>query len=115
MYCIISNLNKYSVITFFYTYIKIKILDELTKSLLAPCGNMNINILSNNIKTVEFDNIEVYRTIPHNNLKTNLDMVLNKIKSQIGVIFFSPSGFHAICDLMPKQLFNQIHVSIYNL
>jgi len=73
---------------------------------------MNINILSNNIKTVKFENIEVYRTIPHNNLKTNLNMVLNQIKNQIGVIFFSPSGFHAILELIPKRLFNQIYVSI---
>lgn len=76
---------------------------------------MNINILSDSIKTVEFENIEVYRTIPHNKLKTNLDMVLSQIKDQIGVIFFSPSGFRAICDLMPKQLFNQIHVSIKSI
>jgi len=39
-------------------------------------------------------------------------MVLNQIKDQIGVIFFSPSGFRAILDLMPKQLFSQLHVSI---
>ncbi|XP_025411566.1 uroporphyrinogen-III synthase-like isoform X2 [Sipha flava] len=83
---------------------------ELTKSLLAPCGNMNINILSDNIKTVEFENIEVYRTIPHKNLKTNLDVVLSKINDQIGVVYFSPSGFRATCDFMPKQLLNQIHI-----
>ncbi|XP_025194912.1 uroporphyrinogen-III synthase-like [Melanaphis sacchari] len=83
---------------------------ELSKPLLAPCGNLNLNILSDNIKTVKFDNIEVYRTIPHNNLKTNLSMLLSQIKSQIGVIFFSPSGFRAIIDLMPKQLFNQLHI-----
>jgi len=39
-------------------------------------------------------------------------MVLNQIKDQIGVIFFSPSGFRAILDLTPKQLFSQFHVSI---
>jgi len=39
-------------------------------------------------------------------------MALNQIKGQIGVIFFSPSGFRAILDLMPKELFNQLHVSI---
>lgn len=39
-------------------------------------------------------------------------MVLNQIKDQIGVIFFSPSGFRAILDLMPKQLFSKLHVSI---
>lgn len=73
---------------------------------------MNINILNNNIKTVEFENVEVYRTIPHNNLKINVNMVLNQIKNQIGFIFFSPSGFHAILELIPKQLFSQIYVSI---
>lgn len=83
---------------------------ELSKPLLAPCGNLNINILSDNIKTVKFENIEVYRTIPHNNLKTNLNMVLNQIKDQIGAIFFSPSGFRAILDLMPKQLFSQLYI-----
>jgi len=80
--------------------------------LLAPCGNLNLNILSDNIKTVKFENVEVYRTIPHNNLKTNLNMVLNQIKGQIGVIFFSPSGFRAIVDLMSKELFGKLHVSI---
>ncbi|XP_022164048.1 uroporphyrinogen-III synthase-like [Myzus persicae] len=83
---------------------------ELSKPLLAPCGNLNINILSDTIKTVKFENIEVYRTIPHNNLRTNLNMVLNQIKDQIGVIFFSPSGFRAILDLIPKQLFSQLHI-----
>ncbi|XP_060851560.1 uroporphyrinogen-III synthase-like [Rhopalosiphum padi] len=83
---------------------------ELSKPLLAPCGNLNLNILSDNIKTVKFENIEVYRTIPHNNLKTNLNMLLSQIKNQIGVIFFSPSGFRAILDLMPKQLFSQLHI-----
>lgn len=39
-------------------------------------------------------------------------MVLSQIKNQIGVIFFSPSGFRAILDLMPKELFTKIHVSI---
>lgn len=76
---------------------------------------MNINILSDNIKTVEFENIEVYRTIPHKNVKTNLDMVLSQIKGQIGVVYFSPSGFRATYDLMPKQLFNRIHVSMKNI
>lgn len=81
--------------------------------MLAPCGNLNINILSNNIKNVEFENIEVYQTIPHSHLKTNLNLILNQIKvHNIGVIFFSPSGFHAILDLIPKQLFSKIHVSI---
>lgn len=80
--------------------------------MLAPCGNLNINILSSNIKTVEFDNVEVYQTRPHNNLKTNLNLVLNKIEDQIGVIFFSPSGFCAFLDLIPKQLFQKMHVSI---
>jgi len=56
--------------------------------------------------------VEVYRTIPHNNLKTNLNMVLSQIKNEIGVIFFSPSGFRAILDLLPKQLLSQTHVSI---
>lgn len=64
------------------------------------------------MKTVEFENIEIYRTIPHNDLKKNLNSVLNQIKKQIGVIFFSPSGFYAIFDLIPKQLFSQLHVSI---
>lgn len=86
--------------------------DELNKPLLAPCGNLNINILSKNINTVQFENIEIYRTIPHNDLKKNLNTVLNQIKKQIGVIFFSPSGFHTILDLIPKHLFNQLHVSI---
>lgn len=76
---------------------------------------MNINILSSNIKSVEFENIEVYRTIPHRDLKTNLNMVLNKIKNKIGIIFFSPSGFHAILDLIPNELLSQVHVSINNL
>jgi len=76
---------------------------------------MNINILNNNIKTVEFENIEVYQTIPHKNLKTNLNMILNQIKNQIGVIFFSPSGFHAILELIPKQLISQIFVSIHTI
>lgn len=80
--------------------------------MLAPCGNLNINILSSNIKNVEFDNIEVYQTRPHNNLKTNLNLVLNEIEDQIGVIFFSPSGFYALLDLIPKQLFHKMHVSI---
>ncbi|XP_027842718.1 uroporphyrinogen-III synthase-like isoform X1 [Aphis gossypii] len=83
---------------------------ELSKPLLAPCGNLNLNILSDNINTVKFENIEVYRTIPHNNLKTNLDILLSQIKNQIGVIFFSPSGFRAILDLMPKQLFSQLYI-----
>lgn len=89
--------------------------DELNKPLLAPCGNMNINILSKNIKTIEFENIEIYRTIPHNDLKKNLNAVLNQIQKQIGVIFFSPSGFYTILDLIPKGLFNQLHVSINNI
>lgn len=76
---------------------------------------MNINILSSNIKSVEFENIEVYRTVPHRDLKTNLNMVLNKIKNKIGIIFFSPSGFHAILDLIPNELLSQVHVSINNL
>lgn len=87
-------------------------LDELKNPLLAPCGNLNINILSNNLKTVKFENIEVYRTIPHSNLNTNLNVTLNQIKNQIGCVFFSPSGFHAILDLIPKQLFSRIHVCI---
>lgn len=92
--------------------IYILFLDKLNEPLLAPCGNLNINILSNNIKTVGFENIQVYRTIPHSNLKTNLNVVLDQIKDQIGVIFFSPSGFRAILDLIPNQLFNQMYVSI---
>lgn len=84
----------------------------MNKPLLTPCGNLNINILSSNIKTVQFENIEVYRTIPHSNLKRNLDMVLNQIKDEIGVMFFSPSGFRAVLDLIPKQLFSKVHVSI---
>ncbi|KAE9539980.1 hypothetical protein AGLY_005232 [Aphis glycines] len=89
--------------------------NELSKPLLAPCGNLNLNILSDNINTVKFENIEVYRTIPHNNLKTNLEILLSQIKNQIGVIFFSPSGFRAILDLMPKQLFSQLYIILYKL
>jgi len=85
---------------------------KLNKPLLAPCGNLNINILSSNIKSVDFENIEVYRTIPHKNLKTNFNILLNQIKNQIGLVFFSPSGFRAIIDLIPKQLLSKIHVSI---
>lgn len=84
----------------------------MNKPLLVPCGNLNINILSSNIKSVEFENIEVYRTVPHGDLKTNLNIVLNQIKNKIGIIFFSPSGFHAILDLMPKHLLTQVYVSI---
>lgn len=87
------------------------ILDELNEPLLAPCGNLNLNILADNINTVKLENIEVYRTIPEINLKSNLNMALNQIKNQIGAIFFSPSGFRAITDLMPKHLFSQMHVS----
>lgn len=83
--------------------------------MLAPCGNLNINILSKNINTVEFENVEIYRTIPHNDLKKNLNAVLNQIKKQIGVIFFSPSGFYTVLDLIPNHLFSQLHVSINNL
>lgn len=73
---------------------------------------MNINILADNIKTVEFENVEIYRTIPHNNLNENLNIALNQIKNQIGVLFFSPSGFRAVSNLMSKQLLNQLLVSI---
>jgi len=84
----------------------------LNEPLLAPCGNLNINILANNIKTVQFENVEIYRTIPHSDLKTNLNVILNQIINQIAVIFFSPSGFRAILTLVPKHLFSKIHVSI---
>lgn len=95
-----------------FVYFFVLFLDKLNEPLLAPCGNLNINILSNNIKTVAFDNVQVYRTIPHSNLKTNLNMLLNQLKDQIGVVFFSPSGFRAILDLIPNELFNKLHVSI---
>jgi len=83
---------------------------ELNEPLLAPCGNLNINILANNIKTVQFENVEIYRTIPHSDLKTNLNVILNQISNQIAVIFFSPSGFRAILTLVPKHLFSKIHI-----
>lgn len=93
-------------------YYFILFLDEINKPLLTPCGNLNLNILADNIKTIKFENIEIYRTKPKSNLKDYLNMALNQIKNQIGAIFFSPSGFHAILNLMPKHLFSQIHVSI---
>jgi len=37
-------------------------------------------------------------------------MVLNQIKDQLGIIFFSPSGFRAVLELIPKQLFNKTHI-----
>lgn len=42
-------------------------------------------------------------------------MVLNQVKNKIGIIFFSPSGFRAILNLMPKELLSRVYVSINNL
>ncbi|XP_050533136.1 uroporphyrinogen-III synthase [Daktulosphaira vitifoliae] len=81
---------------------------ELTKPLLAPCGNLNLNILSDNLKSIKLENVEVYRTISHSNLENNLRTTLDQIHNEIGLIFFSPSGFQASIKLIPENYLKKI-------
>ncbi|XP_050437494.1 uroporphyrinogen-III synthase-like [Adelges cooleyi] len=83
---------------------------ELSKPLLAPCGNLNLNILADNLNTVKLENVEIYRTVPHSDLEKNLKLAFDTIKYRIGLVFFSPSGFQACIKLIPKEFVNKLHI-----
>lgn len=65
----------------------------ITLPFLFPCGNLKQDVLQNKLSEYGYsiDSVEVYETIPHENLERNLRQVFDGPTPDF-LMFFSPSG-----------------------
>ncbi|XP_075216102.1 uroporphyrinogen-III synthase-like [Lycorma delicatula] len=76
---------------------------NLQRPVLIPCGNLNRDVISTILKDngVSSDNVQVYETIPHPDLESNLKKVTEDFSFSV-IIYFSPSGMNATIPLLKK-------------